>query len=163
MNELPIPSDERLLRKIYDNTIILPNGCWEFQGCCGTNGYGQVKWKGQQYGTHRVSLNSVKKIPEGMLVCHTCDYRRCVNPEHLFLGTNQDNTIDSLLKGRHNHPKGETNGRAILTQANVREIRSLYAETYITQSELGERYGVDRTTIGNIIQGRTWIEPEDSE
>ena len=77
------------------------DGCWEWTGSCGAKGYGQVGVKGKNLRTHRVSWELTNgKIPEQLIVCHHCDNPKCVRPDHLFLGTNKDNTQDMLSKGR---------------------------------------------------------------
>ncbi len=80
------------------------SGCWEWQGAQDRQGYGFIKsQRGMQMRAHRLSyeLFYKKEIPENIFVCHKCDNPKCVNPQHLFLGTVQDNTQDMMKKGRH--------------------------------------------------------------
>lgn len=93
--------------------------------------------------------------PAEMLVCHKCDNRRCVNPDHLFLGTAKDNAEDRDLKGRHTAAYGSRSGRTNLTEADVIQIRSRFASGE-TQAAIGKSYGLTKTTIGYIVRRVTW-------
>jgi len=76
---------------------VLENGCWEWQGFVHKepNPYGEMSYRGKQWRTHRLSFHLFKgPIPAGLDICHTCDYKRCCNPEHLFTGTHRDNMLD---------------------------------------------------------------------
>jgi len=85
------------------------SGCWEWQGSRDTSGYGIVKRRpGTLTRAHRESyVAHVGPIPEGMMVCHSCDNRRCVNPAHLWLGTAKCNFDDAVSKGRIPHMVGK--------------------------------------------------------
>jgi HNH endonuclease len=96
------------------------------------------------------------EIPEGMQVLHKCDTRPCVNPDHLFLGTNNDNVQDKIRKGRENTPWGEQVNTAKLTAEQVKEIRDLYAAGGITQQVIADRYGINQRAVSAIICRVNW-------
>ena len=92
--------------RLYSKINVTQSKCWEFTGAL-RNGYGAIKHKGKIFGAHRLSYELKKGlIPDGVLVCHKCDNRKCVNPEHLFLGTYKDNMQDCKNKGRLVVPVG---------------------------------------------------------
>ena len=134
---------DRLLSKI---AVKNDTSCWEWTAAKHLNGYGKVGSKGRTFLAHRLSYElHIGPIPAGKLVCHHCDNRACINPEHLFLGTHRDNTADMTAKGRH--------GMAKLSAEDVRAIR---AARGITQIELAKRYGVGQAQISVIRRGERW-------
>lgn len=137
-------------------------GCWEWSGDRHPAGYGYITRKGngirRRTVAHRVSWEMfVGPIPAGLLVCHHCDNPPCVNPEHLFIGTNADNRRDSVNKGRHGHGacRGDAHPFAKLDENKVREIRALRAAG-VVGSRLAERFGVSVGLIHNITARRVW-------
>ena len=137
-------------------------GCWEWTAGTFRDGYGAFGLGGRAGGNkraHRVSYEfHYGPIPDDMLVCHRCDNRICVNPEHLFLGTSADNLADMTTKGRRarvGHP-GASNPSAKLTADDAAAIRSA---TSLHWRELAKRYGVGKTTIYGIRSGRLWPSP----
>jgi len=125
------------------------------------NGYGtiNVREKGnrdnrKQYKVHRLMYELYKGPIGDRHVLHKCDNPQCVNPEHLFLGTHQDNMRDMALKKRTMF--GSKHKDAKLKPEQVLEIRKLYAEGGHTTRSLGAEYGVDSKHIHNIVTGKKW-------
>jgi len=88
------------VEKLYNNVIIIDD-CWIWMGSRSKKGYGVFNIKGKQKKAHRISYEFHKgEIPDGLFVCHRCDTPQCINPDHLFLGTNHDNMQDAMNKGR---------------------------------------------------------------
>lgn len=140
-------------------------GCWEWQRGRNKNGYG--RFMGSY--AHRIAYRLAHGlIAPGMKVCHTCDNPPCVNPAHLFLGTDKDNMADCRRKGRFRKPptgvtvsparraRGERVGGSRLTANVVAEIRRAHPAWGGTQAELAAQFGVSQTTIWNIIHRHTW-------
>ena len=99
-------------------------GCWLWTGSTIKGGYGTIKVNGVVMLAHRVSwILAGRELPGSLWVLHDCDTPPCVNPDHLFLGTHQDNVDDKVQKGRSHRPTGEKNPSAKLTRKQVEEIR----------------------------------------
>lgn len=131
-----------------------PDLCWPWMGKSDPNGYGYFEAEGYR-GAHRVSyFLAYGAIPDGMFVCHRCDNPPCVNPGHLFLGTQADNMSDMWRKGRGASPF-HARPLAKLTEEDVREIRRV-VRSGVPQSEMAAKYGVSRPTISNLIARKTW-------
>lgn len=134
-----------------------PEQCWEWTAALTTKGYGKIKIKGRVVEAHRVSLDlAAGSIPEGLCVLHSCDNRRCVNPNHLRVGTKKDNAVDREGRERSHDRTGENNGRAKLTARLVGRIRAEYRGGQCTQKQLASRYGVGRSTIGRAVRRQNW-------
>ena len=131
--------------------------CWVWTAHKDRVGYGTVKLKNRHTMAHRLSwMIHCGEIPVGLLVLHRCDNRACVNPDHLWLGTHQDNADDKVAKGRCNPQFGEDNFSSRLTEENVREIRLRYAAGGISQYILAKEFGVYQGNISSIINGKKW-------
>jgi hypothetical protein len=157
-----IPIEERLWRRVTKG-----EGCWEWSGSTIGAGYGMLRRdRDSSVLAHRLSWELAHgPIPEGMKVCHSCDNPPCVNPEHLFLGTQADNMADMAAKKRHKsltrpdlNPRGERNPGAKLTAAQAGEIRAKRAEG-IPQRKLARDYGVSEATVSLIVNGKRWTIP----
>ena len=133
--------------------------CWIWRGKVGQGKYGLVVFNDKWTTAHRVAwILTFGDIPNGLLVCHHCDNPPCVNPAHLFLGTNKDNAMDKVRKGRAYRGRGEANTRAKLKYSDVLNIRLEYTAKKGTLAALGRKYGVSTSTIDDIVKGRTWKE-----
>lgn len=120
------------------------DGCWLWTGALDTSKYGILLIHGTPRTAHRVAWELINgPIPDGMCVCHHCDVRHCVNPAHLWLGTNADNVADKLRKGR---------GASTLTPDDVRAIRSSTA----SDRELGLLFGIQTQNITLIRTRKAW-------
>lgn len=136
-----------------------PEECWIWCGGT-THRYGTLRAGGESWRAHRFSWHIFRgAIPPGMSVCHKCDTPRCVNPWHMFLGTQVDNIHDMVAKGRQRGAVGEGNGRAILSWDKVQEIRNRHKAENIKQHRLAEMYGMSRQSISNIIGWKSWRKP----
>lgn len=115
---------------------------------------------GKEEYIHRIVYRLTKgPIPDGYDVCHRCDNRKCGNPAHLFAGTRYDNLHDMIDKGRADHTKNkkaQDHGMAKLTNDQVKEIRRIYDNGDMTQTELGKRYGVTHYAIYRIVHRLNW-------
>jgi hypothetical protein len=161
------------------------DGCWLWTGNKDRDGYGHIKHGGKSIGAHRASyLIHNGEIPEGQVICHTCDNPACVRPDHIFSGTVADNNRDRDEKGRsasgdrnasrlyperrprgENHHwqtkpwtrmTGEKNGRAKLTQETANEIRAKWETGQYTKRALSCLYGVSDVQIGKIVNNLIW-------
>lgn len=129
--------------------------CWEWQGTL-VGGYGQLRFGGSRYAAHRVSYELHKgPIPEGLYVCHACDNRACVNPAHLWLGTNEANMQDKLAKNRQAHVIGRQQGTVKLHPPQVLVIRRLVREG-VSQQAIARRFGISQSLVSRIASGKAW-------
>lgn len=133
------------------------------------SGYGLFYCDGKYRAAHRIAyILAHGPIPDGMFVCHRCDNPSCVNPEHLFLGTHQDNMDDCTRKGRHArgdrsgprlHPekmsRGEHRYNAKLTDDLVREIRRLH-QNGMRGRAIGKAFGITESAVSAIVHGKSW-------
>jgi HNH endonuclease len=131
------------------------SGCFLWTGAQHRQGYGSISVRGKTQLAHRISWQFYcGEIPDGIKVLHKCDNPPCVNPDHLFLGTQSDNMSDCGKKGRANK-KGENNGRSILTRADAVAIRCA-PQTYGVRVKLARRFGVTVSAVAQIRSKRTW-------
>ena len=160
---IPKPLKERLLAKV-DKTSS-PKGCWLWTGHCGKgkNNYGLIGVGGRGPKQKLIRTNRASwiifrgPIPEGMNVCHRCDNPRCVNPKHLFLGTQSHNMKDAFKKGRLGNRKGIHNTHSKISEADVLEIRRRYQRyKHGCKEALAKEFGLRPGTIVSIVRRLSW-------
>ncbi len=129
-------------------------GCWTWKGYIAKSGYGNV-WHKKNALAHRIAYEIAHncEVPSEINVCHSCDNPRCVNPDHLWLGTDQDNMDDKMLKNRH--PVGEKCVQSVFTESEVIAIRQEYSEG-VTYQQLAEKYKSKYQTIYCIVRRTNW-------
>jgi hypothetical protein len=146
------------IERFMDKVMPVPEaGCWLWIGAAKPTGYGNFYMDRAYVSAHRASYFLHKgEIPAGMLVMHKCDTPSCVNPDHLMIGTQQENIGDMFGKGRGrpNPSKGEGNPRALLTENDVRAIRASSDSTMA----LASQYGVAYHTVWHARKGLSWKE-----
>jgi len=152
--------EERFWRNVTKS-----DGCWIYRNVS-TRGYGKLLAHGKHVRANRVAWEMANgAIPEGLLVCHSCDNPSCVRLDHLFLGTNADNAADCAAKGRHaigaaaapkNPARGERTSTAVLNAAAIKRIRKLYAVGGYSQQAIAYKFGVDQTQVSRIVRRVAW-------
>lgn len=132
------------------------NQCWPWlANTC--QGYGHFRLSGKIQKAHRLVYRYFYgEIPSGKVVMHLCDNRRCVNPEHLQLGSQADNNKDRDTKGRHIALRGEAHGMSRLTEEQARSVIQLRAEINAKIKDLAASFSVSKTTIRDVLNGKTW-------
>ena len=139
-----------------------PDACWPWTKRKDGGGYGVYRRvrAGQTYTwkAHRLAWEFAngKPVPEGLGVLHSCNNPPCCNPAHLRAGTHRENMNDRDTAGRQGDHRGEANGRAKLTAAQVLEIRAEWARGGRTKRGLASRYGVTDVAIGKLLRGENW-------
>lgn len=132
--------------------------CWEWSGAHLSSGYGKLSYGKTQDVAHRVSYRTFRgAIPDGLVVCHTCDNKKCVNPAHMFLGTLKDNNYDCIQKNRHVVGRiGTEHSMAKLSESDVREIRDLIASKVMQQKDIAKAYGITPSNLCHIKTRKLW-------
>lgn len=139
----------------FENNIIKTDYCWNWIGRKNEEGYGLISNKGIQYRAHRISYVKYKgTIPKNLIICHKCNNSSCVNPDHLYAGTNKDNSHDMVKAMRCK--MGSANKNSKIDENTVILIRKLYADGMHSQYELASNFNVSQPTISAIVTNRIW-------
>ncbi len=142
-----------------------PFGCWLWTDHLNDTGYGMFYALGKRFRAHIYAWQELRgPIPDGLSLCHSCDtyysigdifYRRCVNPDHLWIGTHLDNMHDASVKSRI--AQGERHWRAKLDEATVLAIRELrYSQPDLCYEDIGAQFGISRHMASLICRGKNW-------
>lgn len=153
--------------RLLSKTIIDPiTGCWNWMGGIRSCGYGGIKIANKTYLTHRISYQvHIGDIADGMFVCHKCDNPRCINPDHLFLGTPRDNVVDAICKGRI-APIVSTKGRfkpgrrahnRLLPDDKVIQIKKMINDG-LKVCEIANKANVNRSVVADIKRGQAYAD-----
>lgn len=134
------------------------NGCWIWTGAKNPRGYGAFYLGGKVVNSHRASMLIFKAdvLIDGMTVCHSCDNPACVNPDHLWVGTQKDNITDCISKKRKNtaSSRGEKSGKSTIGNAQAISIFGLKGKK--TRREISMEFGISMDTVSKIFNGLRW-------
>ena len=160
--------------RFWNKVTTSVDGCWMWTGATDSKGYGRFSMGGSHkldgsrrnsmVAAHRFSYELVNgSIPKtsayhGMCVLHKCDTPGCVNPRHLFLGTNEDNVHDMDRKGRriNGQLSGSSHANSKLVESDVLLMLDMYRSSRVSQTELAKRFNVCSATVNHILNGRIW-------
>lgn len=137
-----------------------PGECWEWKRTHNGQGYGELRVAGRMVYAHRLAFELAGgTIPEGLHILHECDNPRCINPEHLTVGTRSKNMRDCHARGRSKIPSpkmhGEANGASKLKASDVSAIRKMLGEG-LPQASIAQKFGVSQSNISRIKRGKGW-------
>ena len=151
-----IKGKERPVEIRFYEKVKKSSGCWIWIGAIDNVGYGNLRINGKTYRAHRLSYElTFGPIQVGMCVLHRCDNRKCVNPDHLFLGTKKDNMIDKVQKGRCNCLRGVETPSHKLTDSQVITIREKH-KNGISTRKIAREFGISHGVVWKIVTGRNW-------
>jgi hypothetical protein len=144
--------DKAIISKIKQKVEVNENGCWNWSGSPHkANGYARIMINGKRTLVHRLVMGD----PDGKCVLHKCDNSRCVNPDHLYIGTHQDNMDDKVRNGRCASLKGEENPSAGMSEETAREVIRLLQKG-VRQCKIVSELGLSYIQVHLIARGKSW-------
>jgi hypothetical protein len=150
------PLKEETMSRFMKHIFKDSNNCWLWTGCSFKNGYGRMRFGKFTRVPHRVSYElMIGSIPDGLLVCHSCDVRLCCNPDHLFLGTDADNIRDCQTKGRRAVFKGELHPMSKLKESDILTIRERRIKGEFL-SKIADDFFVTASLVSMISKHKIW-------
>jgi hypothetical protein len=148
-----VPSDSDI--SLFWSQVTKSNSCWIWKGKM-SSGYGYFSHPGGTAFAHRFSYQLHKgRIPKGFFCCHSCDNPACVNPNHLWAGSQSQNMKDMVRKGRGNFLAHDPHNQKLNAEMVI-QIRKLYSRGGVTQKQLGIQFGVSLPTINDVTTRRRW-------
>lgn len=149
------PMADRLMFRVEFDTA---GGCWLWSGATTPDGYGSINCGARSNLAHRVSWTVFRGDPGALCVLHRCDIPACVNPDHLFLGTNADNVKDRVTKGRSSggSHKGLEHPNVRLSPADVKRIRTMAAARMRPQRLIAAQYGISQGHVSTLLHEKRW-------
>jgi len=148
------------VKQAYQHRYVVDenSGCWNWIGAVQSNGYGHLNNSGRIILAHRFFYEFYcGHIPKSKLVLHRCDNRICVNPEHLWIGTHKNNTLDMISKERGNFPgtNGERNGNAKLSSDEILSLKEMYLTRKHSRAEIARVFNSSWSTIDRIVRNES--------
>jgi len=135
-----------VLNRFRSKVEVMESGCHEWRSTLHRDGYGKFYFNGDQTQAHRVAwIIYVGEIPENGWILHKCDNRKCVNPDHLYVG-------DAKQNARDMHDRARARGNTRLSFEAIKEIRNRYSSERISQQRLADEYGCDQTHVSKIVR-----------
>lgn len=133
------------------------DGCWNWTARLTPGGYGGFRYDDNQVASRAAWVFENGEIPKGMQVCHRCDNRKCIKPDHLFLGTMRDNQMDKINKNRQWRPTGAKAWCAVLNDEKAKDILFFHATTSASIKDLMAKYAIGRSCLVSLLYRESWM------
>lgn len=146
---VPLTNPAEMRQRLASKVTVTASGCHEWGGFIDPKGYGTLSYRNANVRAHRLAYAAhLGPVPDNMQVCHRCDNRRCINPDHLFLGTNRDNINDMVAKGRSRGRRGPRGSRS-WAERTAEIIRRMAAGE--RQADIGQTFGLTQSGVSKAL------------